>query len=345
MLRINMQTVTGEFTRYDTIAVKWDDYAKDAITSNERIVYLHSTTETHSKNSIAIIRYDDLDGDGELNNPSAPFSRASAYFEIRTFPGPVLITRMNIDAGEDLDFETDSGNITLSMNYVKILSGDTVEFYELTDADGDSIILITGSPDSCQVNFEYRSNQGTILAPSKAVVKAGYVVFPKDSLKSYPVYIYSSEVSRLSTSVFRIYGHGPDSTFFPGDTAKGEIIRTESAGSCIAVDTLILTVKLGPAPNDSVDDSLCALYARSIKCNGTERDVIFSFVSDLPVANGSAPVAGSLSYYMKNDFDEWLNAEGTFDSEGITIDYSDSRDNAFEAIIDREGKVISYLNK
>jgi hypothetical protein len=100
-----------------------------------------------------------------------------------------------------------------------------------------------------------------------------------------------------------------------------------------------MTIKLGYNPNDSIDDSLCALYSHSVSCTGPERDVIFSFFGSRPVAAGSQPEAGGLEFRMENDRKEWMHINGNFDSAAITIIYTDSRENSFTATLDRTGVV------
>jgi len=283
-------------------------------------------------------RYEDADGDSVVNHPTASTWRAKATFG--TAIGSYAETTVfDIDAGPDKDFDSDSDNVIYESFYLKTNGIDTLRYYVMKDADGDGAVVDAGSADSCLVDLRYESRSAFLSTTTSLSIR--WVVFPHDTSRSYMIRACGFETSSQATVHTTIFGTRPDSCFYAGDTAQLTVVSVRPFDGCVQTDTAYMTVKLGPVPNDSTDDSLLAAHAHATACSGSERDVTFSFASATPIGRGQKPIAGTFMYAVAYGGGESAAVQGSFDQTGIAAIYTDSQGNSLQILWDRDGAVVS----
>jgi hypothetical protein len=288
-------------------------------------------------------RFLDHDGDGVLLDPFATVNQAVVTWESEYSRINVrIVSVLAVDAGGDHDFESGQDNKILFASMLNARGPDTLEFYEVTDGDGDGYAVDNARGDSSLVDM--RSIKG--FDPSQPLVKktllgTRYVLFAADSGSNYPVR-YSMTEERFSGRVTRgwVVKTDSDSSFYPGDTVNLFITVKPPLADSVENDSAVMKVLLGALPNDSTDDALIGMYARVQKRYGVERDVQFRFDPAAPVGFGKEIDSGSLWLRIDYEKGEWLEINGTISAAVITAQYTDSNGTSLTIRWDRTGKLI-----
>ncbi|MBD3392841.1 MAG: hypothetical protein GF418_12110, partial [Chitinivibrionales bacterium] len=183
IVRVTVTVYDAAFVQYDTLLYAWDDAYRDAVAGNEHFVYAASNT-VFGTDSVVYYCYADSDGDGVINDPAAPTSRASSLTMTRAGDAAAY-AYFEVDAGPDRDFDTESDNLVLAGWAFQTLGTDTVASYGMADADGDGILVDAGSADSCLIDVWLMQDSTGFAGGAKWWLSARFVVFPYDSTKDY----------------------------------------------------------------------------------------------------------------------------------------------------------------
>lgn len=331
-------------TTRDTAVFAWDDFARDTIDDNERIVSLNGLSVATGTDRYSRFQYSDADGDGIIGETQGRFNAARVVWTVGWGRTYVAITDMTVDAGADNDFNRDDDNRILASSVVSLSGSDTLMRYTFSDADGDSVISGKDT-DSCLVDMELITNSlGLGAVSARSWSRARFWVFPNDSTQNYPVLWRTVEQLRSGrTTELTVYGPRADSTFYPGDTAVVLLVVRPEPGNVVIVDTTRMAVVLGPVARDSTDDALAGVYSHIVRPDGTgEKDVQFSFTCSPAILDGEEPLAGSISMRIENDDSSVEHLEGAYNADGISAAYTAPNGDGYDVLWDRSGEVIFF---
>jgi hypothetical protein len=261
----------------DTVVVRYDDYAKDAVLGNETIVHLHGTITNQLSGAVTIYDVRDADSNGYLD---------SAYIMQAT--NELVRTRYNAAYGSwgNQSGIWDGSHIRVScLELVYKVGTDTMTFYQLSDRDGDGQICVQGQTN--QIRFVYKYKNPLALLPRTAVegrlmldgglVSGSTTRFTADRLGAY--YLYRDGTHDTVT----ITCENPDSLLSGHDTIRVKCTRFPS-------DRLLydsLTVQLVLAPDSAAAGYGLARISLAASINGANiKELRCSFIPDAPMLPG-----------------------------------------------------------
>ncbi len=259
--------------------------------STPRIVEVAGSFTYKEDGRIERFRFSDGDGDGVLT--AEPGSDNVAAIELSTaWPsGEKKVRLLRIAAGDDLDFNRQEGNLLLSSRFVKLQNLDTVEVWELLDAEGKGSIL-DYSLDSNIVDWVGRvTGAGVDTEILEIQTRIRWVVFP-DAGRNYVVYFREENILRDGGRIaLEIRGERSDSTFRPGERAS--ITRlTEKPEGDTATTSIRWSVDVDANPASYANNRLVSFQVKQRYRRGDWESFEFFHIPDVPVPAGSSEVQG-----------------------------------------------------
>ena len=94
---------------------------------------------------------------------------------------------------------------------------------------------------------------------------------------------------------------------------------------------------LGKNPGDSNAISLLSMRRHVLQRLGDERESIFSVTSERPLARNQALQSGSMVLTLYYSDGQWINADGTFTTDRISVVFTDSKGDTLDLAWDRSG--------
>jgi hypothetical protein len=280
--------------------------------------------------------YIDADGDSIINNRNGLLNRVAITWNSTDASGAMTAVALTIDGGADNDLSTAADNRILASSIGRFdKSGDTLSFTVATGYRGDSVVL-DPRLDSGLVRVVTLDNT---VAGKRTTGEAILVVFPADSTKDYTVYLNRETTMPGRTVFHRVKGVHADSLYFSGDSVFAERVVDSSLVSL--TDTLRYIFIKGPNPLDNSGNRLLTLhrhFLRSAAANG-ERERLFTLTLPTSLAPDQEPASGPL--YMRQYFHDgyWVQVDGSFTSQAITGDVTDSTGALGSVTWDRAGNV------
>ncbi len=349
VLRLYGYRLSDSTVRYDTLELVWEGAIPEEGTEKYIAVYgtVYGVYRTSVEDTLWTMRYriDDVDGDGVVNTGS--IEDRARYRQSTVAHGELDIARVEmnqtviIGPGEDGDYDSESDNSIFSFVSQSSVVGDTLEYESYTDADGDGV-PVDGALDSCVVTVHAVKKKFGLNGPIRRTEHTiGYVVFPQNHSRNYPVKYRESVQNRLrpdtTALVVRIDG---DSVFYPGDTVSAEMVVAGGREDEIVSDTARMIMVLGSDGTREDDDFLLSVYARSRRRFGEEREIEYLVESEKPFGRGTPPLSGTLEYRVRREDNSSADILATFDSESISAIVTTTRHGKLEIVWDRNGNVI-----
>ena len=323
---------------YDTIVVKWDDYARDSIQNNENIVSVSGAKIYAGKTE----RYSvtDLDGDGVVSgqpqyNGKARFS----YLSIQAGTTQKLV--MDVSAGPDKNFTDDSDNQITAMSWVQLQGLDTTSYATFADADGDGVLIDKSKTSPSLVDVAlFQKNPP--LKPFVASILLSMRI-QTNGVDS------NDKIIRLSGVEHRIGGRTvtltvTDSMGNPDILPNQIAIATFASNPATdlgATDSVRFVFNVAAGLQDQKDQLLYELHLKKDKQIGVVRERTFDFTTTNPVKSGDKPISGHLVMSVTYSNDKTASMVADFSQGNFSGTWTGPNGNTLTVSWDGNGDVIS----
>jgi hypothetical protein len=280
--------------------------------------------------------YSDLDGDSILVGANVKTAKASVIYETKIPGGINHFIRTDIDAGSDLNFITAGDNKILYFSALTMLAADTLEYYEITDADQDGFVI--GNTDSSFVDYLSLTKEKIGLVNKR--VYARYVIFPSAASKNYPIRYSVSESGGgwlINAIIKTIHG---DTDFYVGDTI--DLVRTIelSPGDTLLSDTASIRAVRLKQSDASISHKLVGIHVHTTLKKGSEREFIFNFEPETPILDGAVPDSGTIQMKVIKDNSGIIDISGALSGSQLSVIITDSDGTRYAVIWDKDGNVL-----
>jgi hypothetical protein len=281
--------------RTDTTTVRWDDKARDGAPLAELTLLESRGAEDWRRTSrLVAYRFENTDSAGG-------FDRAAFYERLPRDGGAQLHKLLVVKPGPDGDFAAKADNVPVYYGRMRTLAGDTLDAFEVKDADGDGLLWAPGS-DSGLVDVRHKQT-GPALRPAVALFtqKLRAVLF-KDGARTYPIAYAENRTDKDGRRVsIAVRGTRADSAFGPGDTVT-VVVRafpsSDSEGRVLERTgryVILLSVEPGDhAGNTLLRFSMETRWREGAFPKGALAVTRLDFIPDEPIHPGRLDLAGTL---------------------------------------------------
>lgn len=323
---------------YDTIVVKWDEFAKDSIQNNENIISVSGAKIYALKTE----RYSvtDLDGDGIVSG-QAKYNGKARFTYSSLQAGTLEKLVMDVSAGPDQNFSTDADNQILAMSWVQIAGSDTTSYATFADADNDGMLIDKSKATPLLVDVVlFQKNP-----PLKPFVQSTTL-----SMRIQTNGIDSNDkIIRLSGEEHRMSGRivtltVTDSSGNPDIAANHIAIATfasDPATDLGAIDTVKFVFNVAAGLQDQKDQLLYGLHLKKDKQIGIVRDRTFDFTTADPVKSGEKPTSGHIVMSVTYSNDKTASLVADFSPTGFSGTWTGPDGNTVNVTWDNNGEVVS----
>jgi hypothetical protein len=215
---------------------------------------------------------------------------------------------------------------------------DTVETFEITDADGDGTLW--GRGDSGLVDFRQKTPNPAGRPAVEMIVQRMRAILFREESRTYPVSFRETRTEKDGKQVvFSVRGvrNGDDSTFLPGDTAWVTVHTDFPDGARMAEKTARYKVQLGGEPKRFADNRLLRYSLEAIWHKGDSlASTKFVFVPGRPVPSNELSISGDLELSANLANGHAAHAVGAFLDKVIEAEVADTAS---------DGKVRRYRAK
>ena len=329
---------SDSLTENDTIVLLYDAAYRGGVPANYHI-YSYRGEKIFTVGAIdQHYSYTDADGDSIINNRNGLPNRMAITWSSTGASGTVTVIDLTIDGGADDDLTTAADNRILASRIGRFgATGDTLSLTMFIAYKGDSVIFDPKNPDSCLIRF---LTVDTTVSGNRKTGEAVMVVFAANPAGNYAAYLAARTVFPGGRTVFhRVRGVHADSLYFAGDSVIAE--RVVDSSLVGMTDTLRFTFIKGPDPLDNTLNRLLTVHRHVTRppVSGAERERIFTLTVDSPVAPDQGLFSGPL--YLRQLFSDgyWVQLDGSFGSQTITGDFTDSQGKTGTLTWDRAGNV------
>jgi hypothetical protein len=339
--RIHLQENILKIHR-DTTVYRYDAKAKDNIIGNEHKLLSQGTDEWKISGRITTYLYQNLDSSGA-------YDRGTFFEHLPALGSTFKDKRLIMLAGPDGDVLSKSDNRPTYFSFAQIkqslgLPSDTLESFEITDADGDGTLW--GQGDSGIVN--YRQKQpNPLLRPSVSLISQDMrAVLFKDELKTYPIAFQESRIEKDGKTVkFSVKGPGPDSVFSPGDSVWISVDKIYAPESRLVQKHTRYLVILGSQPKHYQDNKLLRFTLEA----SWQKDSLFVtrliFTPDQPVFSKELSQNGNLEIMADFANGESAIATGRYQDKHIEVEltrkFKDGKEKRLHILWDALGRLLS----
>ena len=328
----------------DTTIIRWNDQARDSVPGNELILESRGGELVKRNNQISAYRYENTDSSGG-------FDRATFYERTPKPSGAVAHKLIVVKPGPDGDFGTAADNRPIYFGTLHTLDADTLDAFEVVDADGDG--LLWGDNDSGLVDVRHKQTD-PLLRPSVATFgQKMRAVFFKQGGKTYPVTYSETRTDRDGKQVFfSVKGFRSDSAFGPGDTVTVTVRTTPSPDADTRIEdrTGRFRIRLTPTPGEYARNQLLHFSMETRWRQGSfPRGKVIStrltFVPDEPLMAGDLTLTGKVQVEAEFVDGTTGTASGRFENKQLQMDLDELKAGVklrrFRVRWDAAGQVLS----
>lgn len=324
---------------HDTLIVRYDAQAKDALYGNETVV--NRAGETFWKILATAFRYQvtDTDSDGLLD-----WRRLSVLpSESNGIATSLIFTER---PGPDGNFELSGDNLSIALEIVKKTGGDTLVYDKYFDVDGDGSLWSGKLSDSALIEYtQIRAGDSALPGVIRSQFQVRGAVFSSGSGRVELRKAFLQEKLRTGgVKTARIWGIHPDSTFKPGDTAYvtvGETIPPPDTLSHYEARFQILTSHPSePGPGDV----MLSFTAQCLLRKGTLAGAELAFRPDAPQLPVPAHAPGSIGMTVDLRPEGKAQVTARHSAEGVQgeVRFTGPTHGTYQVIWDSQGKLHSY---
>jgi hypothetical protein len=308
----------------DTATFRYDETAKDTVKGNELILEAKGAELWKANERRSAYRYENTDSAGG-------FDRAT--FLDRTpalFPAGFKFRLLVLLPGPDGDFLAKSDNRPAYVAYARVrieASGavDTLEYSEVTDADGDGSLW--GAGDSGLVDFRQKAPTPVSRPLVESMSQRMRAVLFKDESKTYPISFRETRADKDGKQVvFSIRGArgGIDSTFNPGDTVVITQHIVFPPAARMVEKTTKYKVVLSAEPKRYADAKLIRYSLEAVWGEDSLSSTKFTFTPDDPVPAKELSITGALLFEYDFANGRSGTAKGRFENKIIGVELTET---------------------
>jgi len=330
LLYISKMTCSDTSVTVDTAILRFSQ------TDTSLFYYSQKVISKQLPFKVDLCSYSDLDGDSILVGANVKAAKASVIYETKIPGGINRFIRTDVDAGTDLNFVTAGDNKILYFSALTMLAADTLEYYEITDADQDGFVI--GNCDSSIVDYLSLTKERIGLVNKK--VYARYCIFPSATSKNYPIRYSVSESGGgwlINTFIKTIHG---DTNFYVGDTI--DLVRTVelSPGDTLLSDTASIRAARFKQSDGAISHKLVGIHVHTTLKKGREREFIFNFKPETPILDGAVPDSGIIQMTVMRDNSGIIDVSGTLSGSQLSVIITDWDGTRYAVIWDKDGNVV-----
>lgn len=318
--------------------LKWDDYAKNDIQSDENIISI-SGEKTYLDGKKIKYNIIDLDNDEILFGQSQYNGKARITYQ-STLGN--ISEKIVLDAfsGIDKNFDTQEDNQILALSWEKSFGGKSSAKATFKDADGDNIILDRNKELPSMVDIALQIKNPPLSPFVDSIFLQIRVLTIGNGNDT--IIRFSGEERRISgrriTLQFTDIHGNPD--VIPFDTAIA-IIATQPVLPNGWKDSIKLIFDVQSGLQNSSDNLLYELHINKEHQKGIILRTSSHFVTTQPISQGEKPKSGHIE--MSITFTDNKNASliADFSKSGFSGTYTDPKGNTLTIIWDANGNVVS----
>lgn len=344
-VKIYIHNKTLQKENFDTVAVKWDQFAKDSIQDNENIISIRGKT-LYSWGRDERYSIVDLDNDGVVAGQAQSTNKARFILSVVQTNDVVDSTVIDIGAGADNNFDVESDNTILQMSWKKIKKGTTVSYARFSDADGDGMLLNRASTDLSYIDVDLFDGNN----PLKPFVEHSNlkmrVVTDGNNANNLLVKL-SGEEKRVSGRVSKFYVTDKlgDSIITKDEDA---IITFETVSSPesdpVRAAKVVATCNVKSGLQNENDNIYYSIDATQEKRMGWVRNRTFKFTSDTGFRSGEDPKSGHVEMSVTYFNGKSASLVADFNETGFSGTYTNPQGETVSVQWDRNGNVVSGAN-
>ncbi|MDB5102753.1 MAG: hypothetical protein JWP91_442 [Fibrobacteres bacterium] len=308
----------------DTLTFRYDDKAKDSVIGNELILEAKGAELWKASERRLAWRYENTDSAGG-------FDRGTFHERLPAFAPAGFRVRHYVSlAGPDDDIAAKGDNLPVHYAFIRTrtvagASPDTLESFDIVDADGDGTLW--GAGDSGVVDFRQQTPTPALRPSVESVTQRMRAVLFKEEGKTYPISFRETRIEKDGRKVawsVRGFRNGIDSTFAPGDTVVVAHHVEFPEAARLVEKTARYRVILGDAPKKFSDNALLR-YSLDAVWRKDLATTKFVFTPDAPVASRELSITGGLE--LTADFGSGHTAEamGRYENKVIDVVLNDFR--------------------
>ncbi len=347
-------------THHDTTVIRYDAAFKAGDTAKVIILKSRGVDVWRVSGRIQSYKYENTDSSG-------PLDKATFFEHIPAsggrFKNSILITL----GGPDRDINTKPDNrpayyayaltqpaatgsaVTGSSAAGSSALDDTVEFFSISDADGDG--QLWGDGDSGIVNFRQKKTNPVLRPSVTLLTQTMRTMLFKDQAKTYPIsFSETRDENDGKRVVFSVKGVRSDSTFDPGDTVAVSVHVDFPPNSRKVQKHTRYVVVLGKKPLGAslanYQDCRLIRYTQTAVWNGADSLATskLTLIPDSPTGPQELTVNGALDFDSDFGNGHTVSAGGRFDAKKIDVTAVETRPNGkhhFHFLWDALGKLLS----
>jgi hypothetical protein len=320
-----LKTETSLCHETDTTVFRWDDKADDGIPGNELRLESRGGLLRILTRVLRAYRFENTDSTGG-------FDRATFYERDQKPSGMVHHKLHVVKPGPDGDFAAKADNRPVYYASARTLAGDTLDAFDVSDADGDGELW--GAGDSGLVHVRALQTE-PVLRPSVArFTQALRAMSFRQSGKTYPVAYHEVRTDRNGRSVsFTLAGPRKDSAFGPGDTVWVSVVTVTGPEeeARFSRKASRFQVELSPDPGAFSRNRLLKYVMETTWKPGAFRKGLITatrltFIPATPVSSGTLPIEGTLLLEAEFADGNRGSATGHLKDRRIRVDLDELKD-------------------
>lgn len=323
---------------WDTVVVKWDDKARDAVKDNENILR-YKRVAAHAGGKVETLVITDADGDGTVN--AAPGSGNRARFVFSTaLAGTVETADLIVGAGADNDFDAESDNTVHKALWTRTKAGVETARGEFLDGDGDGTVG-DNSKDGLVIAKWFEQNPAGRPLVRKVTAEAKLKVFANKAGDEPVSFSASEELVTGRVNAISMKNRHGTADILRNDTLWVTIETTKAAaGDTLKHAELVVVMNPGNDLKSEADDLCYAIHVKTQKKFGFERNAEFHFVAGQPVPHGQEPVSGTFEGKAVYANGQTATLKGSFSPSGFSAEFTGPEGNTVKVELTRSGDVI-----
>jgi len=332
-----IQRITDSLIETDTLAVVWNEFAKDSVKGNEQIRWAR-VRKIERGTGRWMHQVVTPAGTDTMVTPLAGKSNRIHLQQVTSWGLRRSILDMEADPGPDLSYDTESDSRILWSRVVQLRSSDTLESVTWQDGDGDSIALDRASGKVGVVSFVR-----TVPSPASHPLIRRYVeegrlrVDPRDSTRTVALR-FARTATWLSgrTVSERIARPGGDSDLVASDTAVFRRLAVQGDDTVHVVFRMLMGSTLA-------QDTALRMLSMSVHVRKPSGRILdLSFVPDVPLKDGDPTRTGSVSLVEFRPAVGTFTVTGRLQSGALTAHVDNGKDLTGTGSWDASGNLVAW---
>lgn len=332
-----IRRITDSLVETDTLAVVWNEFAKDAQQGNEQIRWAR-VRKIETGTGRWMHQVVSPAGTDTMVTPLAGKSNRIHLLQVTGWGLRRSVLDMEADPGPDLSYDTESDSRIFWSRVVQLKGTDTLESTTWQDGDGDSLALDRASGKVGVVGFVR-----TVPTPPAHPLIRRYVeegrlrVDPRDSTRTVALRFSRTATWTSGRTVNeRIARPGGDSDLVAGDTAVFRRLAIHGDDTVHAVFRMLMGSSLS-------QDTAMRMLSLSVHVRKpTGRTLDLSFAPDLPLKDGDTTRTGSVTLIESLPASGTVTVTGRLLAGALTAHVTDGKGLSGTGSWDAAGNLVAW---